>query len=171
MKPRYSLAQELADKITINESFPIDLDKICNLFQINLIKKTVEGLSGAAIVEGAAKTILVNNSEPETRQRFTISHELGHLLLHKNENLNYSQVPVVLFRESTATAFQDWKEREANCFAANLLMPTKAIQVRIQELFQTEAIHEDVVEKLSNEFQVSVQAMSIRLSQLGFTFY
>lgn len=64
--------------------------------------------------------IYVNKQEPPKRQTFTIAHELGHKILHEDwAKTNEYQV---LYRDTTKMT-QDWREVEANTFAANLLVP------------------------------------------------
>lgn len=65
--------------------------------------------------------IYVNRKEFSLRQTFTIAHELGHKVLHKDwlESSSYQ----VLLRDQTANPKDDPKEQEANAFAANLLVP------------------------------------------------
>jgi Zn-dependent peptidase ImmA (M78 family) len=60
----------------------------------------------------------------------------------------------------------DPKEIEANQFAASLLMPTKLLEARIKAL-RTSSLRDSHVTYLASEFEVSEQAMTIRLSTLG----
>ena len=66
---------------------------------------------GAGIVDGIPR-IWLRDEDPPERQRFTLAHELGHILLH------HVAVP---FRDDTFTGSP--KENEANRFAFELLMP------------------------------------------------
>lgn len=66
------------------------------------------------------KFIHVNYNLDETRQRYTIAHELGHALLHPNANTPF-------LREKTLFSV-DKLERQANAFAVELLMPDSLIQ-------------------------------------------
>lgn len=61
--------------------------------------------------------IIINKAFSNDRKRFTIAHELGHILLH-NEN-NY---PISQHRD------EKWKEKEANEFASEFLMPKESIK-------------------------------------------
>lgn len=63
--------------------------------------------------------VLINSGLPVDRQRFTVLHELGHLLLHV--------VP------------DEGQEQEAHRFAAELLMPTRAAQRELAGLSVTDA--------------------------------
>jgi Zn-dependent peptidase ImmA (M78 family) len=70
-------------------------------------------------------------------------------------------------RNSRSSTGVDTKEIEANQFAACLLMPSKLVLERIKAL-KVKSLCDDHVEKLAGEFKVSEQAMTIRLSTLGF---
>ncbi len=64
--------------------------------------------------------IVVNRNFSNDRKRFTLAHELGHLLMH-NEN----HFPISTFRN---------KEIEANQFASEFLMPEEAIKNSLHSL-------------------------------------
>ncbi|HEY2868495.1 MAG TPA: ImmA/IrrE family metallo-endopeptidase, partial [Gaiellales bacterium] len=68
--------------------------------------------------------IWVRRDEPGPRRRFTVAHEVGHHLLH-------SDGAAVLCRPSdveTAQGDVRAREREANRFAAELLMPEPMVR-------------------------------------------
>lgn len=98
--------------------------------------------------------IFVNREEPPLRQTFTIAHELGHKVLHEEwaRSADYQ----VLLRNPLGEN-QDFREKEANAFAANLLMP----RFLMDEYYDSLS-----VSQLSNMFAVSVPAMRARLSFL-----
>ena len=73
----------------------------------------------------------VNALHHPNRQRFTIAHECGHLILHKPQitkevHVDKALASPMLMRDSVSAAGVDEMEIEANLFAAELLMP-KAI--------------------------------------------
>jgi Zn-dependent peptidase ImmA (M78 family) len=73
------------------------------------------GLSGSIYVhaERDLDIVLPSYTSP-TRDRFTISHEVGHYFLHSKQGEN----PIIAFRQGSTRI--EW---EANWFAAALLMP------------------------------------------------
>ncbi|WP_195743578.1 ImmA/IrrE family metallo-endopeptidase [Pseudomonas syringae] len=93
-----------------------------------------------------------NKSEIIYRNRFTVAHELGHVLLgHVNE----------FNTQERDTTFGNYNpiERAANAFAAELVMPEK----KVRELFSGATS----VPQMSEAFGVSNAAMSYRLKNLG----
>ena len=70
------------------------------------------------------------------------------------------------FPNSTSATGEDRIEREANSFAAALLMPAELVHQVIAEL-SVYLAHDDEVDDLAKQFQVSRQAMSFRLANLA----
>ena len=113
-----------------------------------------------------AGTILIDASlcEDESklgRLRFTCAHELAHWLLHKDL---FDRLPedmdVELMTEKCGL------EVQANMLASSLLMPLSQIKKCYYRLF-TDGIRErlEIIEKMAALFQVSCQAMRIRLEK------
>jgi Zn-dependent peptidase ImmA (M78 family) len=74
----------------------------------------------------AHRRILVNAGEVATRQRFTIAHELGHWVCQVLEG---DAEPVYCRAEDVGLdPVAKALEREANVFAAELLMPEEAVR-------------------------------------------
>jgi hypothetical protein len=86
----------------------------------------------------------------EKRDRFTISHELGHYVLHSL----LGKKPVVIYRDGTGRL--EW---EANWFAAGFLMPGEEFRA-LREKGYGDA-------SLAVHFGVSEAAVAVRLSGLG----
>lgn len=95
--------------------------------------------------------IYTNARHPVTRRRFTIAHEIGHFVLHR-ELIGDGITDDGLYRSRLRGGF----ESAANRFAANLLMPKELVWEFIEQGV-------DTVEELAKEFNVSESAMSIRL--------
>lgn len=101
--------------------------------------------------------IWVRRDESETRRRFTIAHEVGHHLLH-------SDGATVLCRPADVDQADEAvraKERQANRFAAELLMPEPLVREH------ADRDGADAV-ALANRFDVSTIAMAFRLVNLGY---
>jgi Zn-dependent peptidase ImmA (M78 family) len=68
--------------------------------------------------------IYVNADDVFVRQTFTMAHEFGHWVLHRNLFLKEpDRYKVLLRRQTTARGTQDPLEKEANAFAGNILVP------------------------------------------------
>jgi Zn-dependent peptidase ImmA (M78 family) len=126
-------------------------------------------LSGFAAIREGRPIIGVNALHASNRQRFTLAHELGHIILHRSELERAVHVDRgSLRRDGLAAAGVDRKEIEANAFAAELLMPqamvTEALAGRALDLEDDDAVAE--LTKLAKRFRVSEAAMRFRL-ELG----
>ncbi len=95
--------------------------------------------------------ILLNGDEPETRQRFSLAHELKHVIDHSSRDYT-------CWDDRMQTANQKG-ERLADYFAACLLMPKRHVK-SLWGKYRN-------VQVLADRFSVSSAAMSVRLSQLG----
>lgn len=155
-------------------TIPIDVEKLASSIGATIKRNDFEeGLSGFAFQQSGKKFIGVNDSESETRQRFTIAHEIGHLLLHKETDLTYDQ-GVVMLRDSHSSDGTDLKEIQANRFAAELLMPEQSVLEDIKgyggglDLTHQDTDTADFIGFMANKYGVSFQAMFIRLTTLYF---
>jgi Zn-dependent peptidase ImmA (M78 family) len=112
--------------------------------------------------------IAVNARNAPTRQRFTIAHEIAHLLLHE-PTLQVDRPISGRFRDERSALAVDRDEIEANQFAAALLMKREWVLDDAQQLLRQhpELPDEEVVRRLADRYEVSRQAMEFRLANLG----
>lgn len=157
------------------QKVPVSLDHIAERLGIEIVKKDLGNeLSGVLIKkEGESVAIVVNSVNHETRQRFTIAHELGHYALkHPGEmfvDATLRQKAIVVKRDGRSSEGTDRHEVEANRFAAELLMPRQMVAEEIgKRLTKLKPTKKSLVSELASRFQVSKQAMEIRLVNLGF---
>lgn len=154
---------------------PIALNKIASQLHTEIHLQTFEDVvSGVLLIRDNERHIMVNKAHHPNRQRFTIAHELGHLVLHHNEGdrlfidthlHTYQRVGSAnadVYRQpgSSTTPAQ---EREANQFASALLMPRELILAMTHD---RDIWDELDIAALASEFAVSEQAMTIRLRWL-----
>merc|ERR1711941_49101 len=115
------------------QNSPTDVEGLCEKIGIKCEGKLLlDDVSG--YIERISEykyRIVYNNSHPLVRQRFTIAHELGHFYLHRNV-LGKGTGDTKAYRSNvpghTNPDITQQHEREANSFAANLLMPKKLIE-------------------------------------------
>ena len=126
-----------------------------------------DGMSGALIIDGNLKIIVLNKSDSERRKRFTMAHEMGHDLLHRDFSVSISPKGqgYTFFRDRKSFTGEHGKEIEANHFASCLLMPEDKILQKIN----SDTFQDSSIEVLANQFKVSKIAMAIRISKLGYT--
>ncbi len=144
---------ELAAKSLWRTVYPVDLSAAAASLGVEIIKwsPTEPRLLGALIRRPGAA--FVNGALVPSRARFTAAHELGHFVLgHAGDYYCY---------DGLRTA----QEREANVFAAALLMPeavVKSLWLKLGNL--TPHVKIAVAAK---RLAVSRQALGYRLGALG----
>ncbi len=171
MRPRYALARRRASELLQHAGVqqpPVPVEKLAANAGAALRLEPLPGeLSGMVHRASEGRAIIgVNSLHAATRQRFTIAHELGHLLLHRDEMTHVDDKNPIAFRDRTSSSASDEREIEANQFAAELLMPTSMILTAVKDL-PLGIEFDEGVRRLAEDFNVSVQAMTIRLSALG----
>jgi Zn-dependent peptidase ImmA (M78 family) len=110
----------------------------------------------------------VNADHPPNRRNFTAAHELGHFLLHDFNDLHVDRDFKVWLRSDASSKGTDIEEKEANLFAAELLMPARFVRRDIDEIGTIDLLDEEVIGELANKYGVSTQAMTFRLAYLGY---
>lgn len=113
----------------------------------------------------------VNSNHHPNRQRFTIGHEIGHLLLHEGDRLHVDRIDSglrVKLRDENSSAGTDDEEKEANLFAAELLMPAAFLTRDLASLDGKDLLDESVLQPLAQQYCVSTQALTFRLAYLGY---
>jgi Zn-dependent peptidase ImmA (M78 family) len=133
---------------------PINLAKILEHYQLTLEQAKFQQYSVGGAFDREKKTIYLAVDESPIRQAFTIAHELGHLILHKKKQDLFFRHQV---KEFNGDSKED--EREANWFAASLLMP-KEMVVKTWNEYKS-------IELLAQYFGVSRQAAFWRVKNLG----
>jgi len=111
-----------------------------------------DDIAGCIVCRGDTYCIGVNRRHPLTRRRFSAAHELYHYLEHRH-------LLAVSTCFSARASADELHEREANRFAAELLMP--AIWVKYYLRYWS-------MQVLADTFGVSKPAVARRLQELGF---
>jgi Zn-dependent peptidase ImmA (M78 family) len=127
-----------------------------------------ENVSGMLVVKGGRGAIGYNSAHARVRQRFTISHEIAHYLLHakKGERAQlFIDRHVTFRRDETSSSGVDRDEVEANQLGAALLMPKSLVQQEMRR-HDLNLDDEEAISLLAKRFHVSTAAMSNRLVNL-----
>lgn len=145
--------------VAIGEYFgltpPVDVEGLAARLGIDIVRERLSRkFDGVIVEEDSGRYVMIINSRHHiTRQRFTIAHEIGHWLMHRRslENLGVS---LRLQRRRRYNI-----EREANAFAAALLMPRDDV-IRSFHLGLS-------FQELVKRYAVSRQSLGYRLQELG----
>lgn len=143
-------------------SAPVPVDRIARQLGVRVQFAPLDNdLSGMAHIRNGVVVVGVNSLHAPNRQRFTLAHELGHVVLHRSILESAVHVDRVLLRDRTSSAGVDRQEIEANAFASELLMPTDILN----SLLGGRAVILDddkEVAALAKRFRVSESAMRFR---------
>lgn len=149
-------------------TYPLDIDELIlgaiqnSGFDASLetVRTPLDSLEGCLLRVGKSKSwkIMLNeNIGNARRQRFTHGHELGHFLCHRNECDRF---------EDDLESLNDFSrdiEREANEFAAWLLMPANLVRSE----FNNAEWQTDTLRALGSRFECSLQASALRFIDLN----
>lgn len=142
------------------KTLPIPVEDVASKLNIKIRRGPSKAFSGLLIRKDGHALIGVNNSEAPVRQRFTIAHELGHFYLHPRKDA------FIDYRDNKKDVMRTPAERQANMFAASLLMPRSFLEKDFKNISK-KGFTEDELEKLADKYQVSEEAMRFRLINLN----
>jgi len=154
LKPRFELAKHIGrdffNKYCIQLSYPLDVEYIASIIGVSIIPCDLHGEESYTMHakrKGADKyKIAIDNSYNEQRVRFTLSHELGHIIMGHFKD----------YRISTLSEGEKLVlDKEADVVAGEILMPLSYITK-----------YKNSVETLQIIFDVSLPAIKTRLKFL-----
>jgi len=156
-----TLTDEERNKILAHQTqLPIKIGSIAKDFGAVVKSATLDtGISGEIKNTDGEVVIRINRHDSKPRQRFTLAHEIGHLLLHK-DRIGDGIVDDILYRSSLS----DTLEAQANRMAADLLMPSHLLDKCLEKHSNLDA--ELRYEAVASEAEVSTTALKIRLGKL-----
>jgi Zn-dependent peptidase ImmA (M78 family)/DNA-binding XRE family transcriptional regulator len=130
---------------TIHNIIQLLEDKEIKVIEVEEETNLFDGL--ATVVDEKYYVIVINKSMPIERKRFTILHELGHLLL----NLNHLSE----------------KEQESFChtFASEMLLAQRNVLVEFGEKRSSIAFNE--LKNIQEKYGISISAIMYKLGELG----
>jgi Zn-dependent peptidase ImmA (M78 family) len=169
-----------------NGKLPVDVDLLIEKhFRLALtpIPGLRELITVDALILSDLKEIVYALDTPDVRLRFSLAHELGHLVLHRKQ--------IELFRPKS---YADWQEKigsflpglydraelQASEFAGRLLVPPKRLKAAVVNLrtkiekarkatsnISLEELGSYVARQIARQFGVSERVIQIRLAREG----
>lgn len=158
-------ARSLAKKY--NLAPPVDVEALIKDMGIILEDTPLESMSGFAYQKDGNRVIGINKNDGDARKKFTMAHELGHMIVHARDDVTFDK-NFVYFRDSRSSTGILPKEVEANAFAAELLMPADKLTKQIVSAGGIDLINDEAkIQKLASEYEVSFSAMTVRIDSLA----
>lgn len=158
-------AKKAAIKLLAKYNFspPIDLHKLAKALKIRIHYRIFPANCDGWVVAlkpnfmNTKYLILVNSRRLAARQRFTIAHEIGHIVLNHVDKNQYTP----LFKHDKIQVEDKFElHRDADIFASELLMPTSHLLKLVKQGKAKD------IKKLCAFYQVSKQAMEIKLEEI-----
>jgi Zn-dependent peptidase ImmA (M78 family) len=164
-----NIVQELLGRHKIKHA-PVPVEKIAKAQGARIYYQSLDDdISGFLYRDKNQAVIGVNTHHAPVRQNFTKAHELGHLMLHDTEELHVDHsFRVVRLRDGISSQGNDEAEREANLFAATLLMPKEFLEADLAGVEFLDLLDDRVFLDLARKYGVSTQALVNRLKNLGY---
>jgi len=145
---------------------PVDVFEIARKLGIKVEMAELGPDCSGMLVRGETGAVIgVHYAHHPNRQRFSVAHEIGHYRLHEGGTYVDRGTTTLRFRSSNSNSGSDVEEREANQFAAAVLMPASWVR-RELEKYSFDLGDDQALRELCSSFQVSTQAMMYRLTNL-----
>lgn len=139
------------------DDLPIDVYELVRRCGGQVDEDATMGFAGAMLPIDPTFGILVNELDSRRRQRFTVAHELGHFCIQSHKNS-----AVLCIAPETSWSYTDKRiEREANAFAAELLMPSRLLDPALAR----GAVDLVKAQEIANLCDVSDLAAAIRMCE------
>lgn len=147
------IASQILEDYGFSGVYPVPIDEIIKShgYDFKGINQEDAPKDFCGLVDHTRKLVVINKSHSNGRKRFTSAHELGHIILHPNEN-------EVDYRISFSD--NDPKETEANKFAAEILMP-------YDDFILVYKSKRGCLSSIADFFGVSIGAATIRAESLN----
>ena len=148
-----SRARELLRAGRVEEP-PVDVIRLARILGVARIKTTRLPSSEACLVPGEnAHTILLSDLSSPRRNRFSIAHEIGHILLRSGG---------IRFRGFSRER-HDYEERLCDYLAAEIIFPIDFFRNALQDLEPSI----DAIGRLANRFEATVESTARRMGELN----
>lgn len=150
------VGQRLVDRLDLE--VPVPIDEVVRVFatvEEDSIPADCDALVvGLTSLDRARPLVIVNRLRPPRRKRFSLAHELGHILIPGHLGIEVCNMEASYYSSST-------EEREAHAFASEVLLPTRWLVPLIEEADSPTEVFIEV-----NKADVSAAAVCLAVHRL-----
>ena len=150
--------ESLLNALGMTEPSEINLETLAGYCGATIVYEQLEGCAAQLVGHDGRAFITVDSMARRARQRFSAGHELGHWMYDRGR---------VALACTEGNLTRDWhegsRERRANRYAAELLLPARMFEPRARDLPATFAS----TRELAGIFETGITATAIRLVELG----
>ncbi len=162
-----STAQRILKEFYIQQPEDIrelsDLKGICGSKKVFVRSDYLQNCAAKILIENENAVIIYDkNMTYQPRIKFSIAHELGHYLLHRNHRNLFEDTEKQIARYYS----NDGLEKEADEFASELLLPSILFNEAIENI-DLEIPDFNMVRSLADIFNMSITATAMKLVQCG----
>lgn len=152
-------AAELVEEFPTKSRTSFDLISVIETLDIPVIFRPLDSLLGAAVTINDQRGILINSQRIRQLQRFTLAHELGHVLLQHDTRVDEE---VGFSHRSVTSSKRPTKEIAADTFASELLAPRNLLRQNIlrQNWDRDDLREPEIIYQLSLRIGLSFPATS-----------
>ena len=122
-----------------------------------VVEQKITRAAASIVKAGSRATIRIPPTDTPERKRFSIAHELGHLLMG-----HITSIQRVCRDTDMMNWYQSSQETQANFFASELILPTSLVSRRCD----IGDISFDPVRQIAKDFQASLTATAIKFVRL-----
>lgn len=145
------------DLIGTNTCVPVDLHAVAERLGVSDVICEPLPFDGLVLKENNNFIIKLNSGSPNLRRRFTLAHELGHVLLNHHTAASGDRTEI--------SCHSDEDEKLCNAAASEFLMPEELTR----QFFSKRAVSPASLCEFGSQFQVSLQAAAVRVRQIKIT--
>jgi Zn-dependent peptidase ImmA (M78 family) len=153
------VAKKLIGSLGIEDTSTIDIADLI-VYHDGIVKEvSLNNCDGRLVMKNGRSIVSVDSKiEFPQRKRYVLAHELGHILMHADKDASFTD------DDSTLDGYKNGpQEKEANDFAAELLMP--------EELFKASCFkrkfNPDLIRELAEKFNTSLTSIVYRFIDFG----
>ena len=151
------LASNTIDQFGICSPEHIRVRDIAFALGATVIEQKISRAAASIVSVGNHATIRISPTDSQERKRFSIAHELGHLVMNHVESIQR-----VCSDEDMMNWYQSSQETQANFFASELILPKSLVEGRCDV---AEVTFEPIIQ-IAKDFRSSLTAAAIKFVRL-----
>ena len=159
MTPAGQRAEALIAELCIENPEDLDVDAIAFDSGVKVVYERLNGCEATLVGYGDSAIATINPSGVRGRERFSIAHEIGHWHLHRGRSFQCR-----VDAPDSNVAANRALEKEADTFAAHLLMPRPLFNPLIGQFGQPNFRQ---LAEVAGRFDTSLMATALRLANIN----
>ncbi len=155
--PREGIRFLVRQLLPSQTKIPTDLEAIAKRLKVESVMEEPLSIDGMLIRENGVLSIKLNSDSNHLRRRFTLAHEIGHIILASQGTHNAK------WQRHTCSGLE--VERLCDAAASELLMPER----KVRDFFARNQISPKIACDFASRFLVSLQSATTRITELKLT--